>query len=402
MDDEKALICQACGTRNKPSWEFCARCAEPLEITAAPVDDRVAVPPAEEVGAVVDDASSSLDETEETPVAHPSDFRLRHRVEDEPPPPSPVGSVAWGFVLVAIAIATVGVLWWAARVDQPASQKSMLSLAVTPQVGPRPAAASHDLDKFIEGRAHLWRGDSAGALPLLAESVAEKPDSALYHFTYGQALWDLERWDDSVAQVREAARLSPELYAGMLPHALAAAHRVPEALREYDLAANAQPGNAALVREYAQLLTSTANHQAAQRVLRRAIELRPQDSELRSALGAALEAGEEPAAALGIYRGLLAEDGTRVDVRARLAHLLVAQGEPDEARGLYLEGLRLNPRAASLHSGLAELLESGGDLKQAATHYREAARLSLAAAQAEALVAHAGDLERRAAGGAIS
>src|SRR5688572_25974237 len=46
MSRGAARTCRSCGTLNKPKWEFCARCGEPLD--AAAVSQAEAAPPPDE------------------------------------------------------------------------------------------------------------------------------------------------------------------------------------------------------------------------------------------------------------------------------------------------------------------------------------------------------------------
>ena len=42
---EQAVLCPFCGTRNRPDWDFCARCEESLEGAQPAVDETTAKVP---------------------------------------------------------------------------------------------------------------------------------------------------------------------------------------------------------------------------------------------------------------------------------------------------------------------------------------------------------------------
>lgn len=378
MDAENAVICHACGTRNKSTWEFCARCAEPLDMGSA--------------------APAALEA-----LAADADTVVVEEVEPESEAyPGAASSVFWASVLIAVVVGGVGVLYWSIKGGKTESVTPIFALPIVPPVGARPVAVPKNVASFIDARAQMWHGESEAALATFAGLVADQPENALYRFTYAQALWDVERWEESLTQLRVAARLAPTSYGPMLAHTLAAAHHNDEALREFEQVATTQPSNTSAIREYAELLGTTGDPQKAERVLRRALASQPNDFSLRSSLGQALEQAGDATSAQDVYRTLLVENAQQSEIRDRLARSLWARGQDEDARALYREGLRINPFASNLHRGFAEMQESAGDLKEAAAHYREAARLARGgsrstASTADALVAHASDLERRAA-----
>ncbi len=185
MDAENVIICTACGARNKASWEFCARCAEPLDVGSA-------APPALEALAADADVAPDDDPFIDGPDAADS-----------------VASAFWAVMLFLLVVGGIGVLWWSVR-GAKLETTPVYALPILPPTGARPVPIPKEVDKFIEARARMWHGDAAGALPLFDQLVVEQPENAVYRFTYGQALWDVQRWDDSLNQLRAAARLAPE------------------------------------------------------------------------------------------------------------------------------------------------------------------------------------------------
>src|SRR5581483_9173523 len=98
MDVENAVICPACGARNKATWEFCARCAEPLDTSSATTT-----------------ALQALAADAEAPAEEPAlDYQ-------EDGAPDTAASVGWALVLVLLAFGGVGAIYWSIKSGKPES-----------------------------------------------------------------------------------------------------------------------------------------------------------------------------------------------------------------------------------------------------------------------------------------
>ncbi len=367
----ESRICPACGARNKPSWEYCARCGESLsEAAAAP--RAAAAKPTPPAAAF-----------EVAPASRPA---------------------VWPLLVALVALAAGVVLWrsgWRPTADRP-SQQAFTFPTLPPQTTLAVRTVRPGADAFAEARRRLAAGDVAGAIPLFEQAIGADLQNPEYHYGYGQALKKAGRLPDGLAQFREAARLSPATHGALLAKQLVEAGRNDEAIQAYDAAFTADPDNAEVPQELGRLLYEAKQYDRAAKVLARAVEKRPFDAELRLNLGWALEQSGDPTQADQVYRKLLSEDPQRAGARIRLAEVMFKQGDKDGAIATYREGIGLTPGAPTLHRAYGLLLERTDRLKDAAAEYREYVRLDPSASDAAGLTARAQLLERRAASAAGS
>jgi tetratricopeptide (TPR) repeat protein len=123
-------------------------------------------------------------------------------------------------------------------------------------------------------------------------------------------------------------------------------------------------------------LSAKGQHAAAEKELRSALELDPNDSNLHAQLGVCLREQNKINDALS---ELLA--ATRLDPDNEGAHTLLAitlfqKGDVKGSIPEYREALRVDPENDQLHILLGRAIEQSGDRKQAIAEYREAVRLN--------------------------
>ncbi len=142
----EAVACPACGTRNRPSWDFCARCNEPLD-GARPA------------------------ETAESPAA--------------PPPgvlePVEGTSLASSGVLVftVLAFGVLGFVAYRHLSTTPPPEgpdPALFTIATSPAELPKaPPGAGPGVSDYDSGRLLLNSGDLDGAVARFASAVAADP-----------------------------------------------------------------------------------------------------------------------------------------------------------------------------------------------------------------------------------
>jgi len=149
----------------------------------------------------------------------------------------------------------------------------------------------------------------------------------------------------------------------------------------------------------------TGDHKGAERAYRRGLELAPEDTELRNALGWTLFQDGRPAEAVAEYRqaltanpdnakahnnialalvelGQLEEAAVhfrkslalqpRAEIYSDLGFAMARLGKPEEALANYRKALELDPTCASAHFNLAVTLVQAGKFREAESHYRTA------------------------------
>lgn len=362
------LICPACQARNKPKWDFCARCGESLQGVTA----QSAAPAAPEPEAV-----------ETTSWASP----------------------LWVVVGVVALAATGAFAWVSIRRSEPQAkpEPGIFTMGTQP---PKPAAPPPSTTpaagqkEFEEGRALLEKGDAARAVALLAQAVAADSSNPLFQNVYAQALWATGQRDQALNHYRLSGQLSP-VFRSDVARALDLMGRSTEAVREYQDILAASPGDATALKELGALLGRTKNYAQAVPLLKKAAEAEPGDLYLRQDLAFAQEQTGDVAGAAASYRLILSRSPGSVIARSRLAEILVGQGNTDGAIALYKEGLAASGPSAlapALHRGLGSVLERSGRAAEAAAAYREYARLAPNADDAKEIADRAARLEKQAGG----
>jgi Flp pilus assembly protein TadD len=118
----------------------------------------------------------------------------------------------------------------------------------------------------------------------------------------------------------------------------------------------------------------TGNHEGAERAYRRGLEIAPDDSELRNALGWTLFQEGRTADAVPEYRRALTAKPDHAKAHNNLALALVELGQLDEAAKHFEASLELEPKA-EIHSDLGFILAQLGRPEEALEHYRTALEL---------------------------
>jgi len=118
----------------------------------------------------------------------------------------------------------------------------------------------------------------------------------------------------------------------------------------------------------------TGNHEGAERAYRRGLEIAPDDSELRNALGWTLFQEGRTGDAVPEYRRALTAKPDHAKAHNNLALALVELGQLDEAAKHFEASLELEPKA-EIHSDLGFILVQLGRPEEALEHYRTALEL---------------------------
>jgi Flp pilus assembly protein TadD len=362
MMARQAVVCPACGTRNRPSWEYCARCNESLE-NALPV----------ETGEVT---------------AVPTEF--------EPFEEGP--SVASSGVLVVTVLA-FGVLGFAAyrhvstTPPPEGPDPALFTVATRPAELPEaPPGAGPGVSEYDSGRLLLNSGDVEGAVASLASAVAADPDNARYRSYLANALWRAGSREQALQEYAEAARLDPRLQT-QYARTLDVAGRTEEARVEYEAILARNPEVATIHEDLGRMLFRAGRYAEAAPHLDEAVSARGDDPVLRQELAYAMDQGGDKAAAAEVYQEVLAEAPHAVITRGLLAENLYEQGKKNQAMAVLEQGLKVTPDAPLLQRQLGSLLEREGRKAEAAAAYREYARLAPNAPDAGSIAQRAAELD---------
>lgn len=177
-------------------------------------------------------------------------------------------------------------------------------------------------------------------------------------------------WAHTVAVTRDNARAHNHL-----GHALAAAGRDADALREYETALRLHPDYPEALNNVGALLARHGDDEPAIAAFRRAIELAPRLPHARGNLGLALVHAGRAEEAVPYLADAARADRSNAELHRRLGAALAMTGRHEAAIDALAESLRLSPGDAVTHNALGAAYGATGRLADAADHYRAAARL---------------------------
>jgi predicted Zn-dependent protease len=357
-----AIICQACHAQNRPTWEFCARCGEPLEASDTQIVSRqqtlTGIPAASE--------------------SQPRD-----------------SSSFWLFVMVAVAVGTVVLACRdiAAQPPAPPPTPGVFGFGgPTPAGSPLPSPEIATTDDVEQARRFLAQGNLAQAIPLLQKAVAENPGNAEFQHLLGRAQWNSGDREGALSSYVQAARLDPAAYRAEYAQALETVGRVDEAIGEMEALLVAQPGNAVVQEGLSRIYYNRGDFAKALPLLE-GVAGRTRDPVVLQQLAYAAEKSGDRERAISTYRDVVSAQ-PRADVaRGLLAESLLAAGRSNEALTVLQEGLQRAPDAPLLQRGIGSVYERSGRPAEAAAAYREYARLAPTAPDAADISARAARLE---------
>ncbi|HXB57255.1 MAG TPA: tetratricopeptide repeat protein [Vicinamibacteria bacterium] len=358
-----ALICSACGTRNRVTWEYCVRCGESLQ--SLPITMSL--------------AARAADEPEAAP-EHPSELPAEF----------------WATATVLLFVGLGFTAWKTAREVPSRPPPGLFTLATLPRELPPPVtqvSASPGAKDFEEGRRLLAQGQAGAAIPLFARAAGDAPSNPQLQSLYGQALWAANLREEALGRYTRAARLDPSRFRLQLARALDAAGRPADANREYQGVLALDPSNPTASEDLGRLLFRGGDFGHASPLLTRAVEARPDDPALRQELAYSLEQSGDTERAVGAYQEVLRRAPEADIARGRLAELFLQQGKTDEALAVVQEGIQRTPQVPILRRDLGSLLERVGRLADAVKEYREYARLAPNAPDAQEVIERSSRLE---------
>lgn len=135
------------------------------------------------------------------------------------------------------------------------------------------------------------------------------------------------------------------------------------------------PDHAAVLHYYGILHHQTKRHLDAVRLIRRAIEIEPEDPGMHSNLGNVFLELDRPDLALKAYQSAIILDPKSVDARNNLGVALRAMRLVDEAEIAYREALDIDPNHREAWDNLGRLLAGRGRIEEAITCHAKALEL---------------------------
>jgi tetratricopeptide (TPR) repeat protein len=208
-----------------------------------------------------------------------------------------------------------------------------------------------------------WIGAAVAGLVLAALGVRSMVQAAIYR--------DVETlWRHTLAH-NDGAFIA----CNNLGVYLASRERFGEAVDLYRRAIELRPRNSELHSNLANALSAGGDHEQAERELRHAIELSPDFAEAHANLAAVLVRQGNYEQAIDAARHAIALKPTYVDSYFNLSAAYGHLGRWREAEETCRAALAINPRHADTHFHLGVILQEQGRLTEAAAAYENAAKL---------------------------
>jgi Flp pilus assembly protein TadD len=177
-------------------------------------------------------------------------------------------------------------------------------------------------------------GRQAEALPLLKQALAQDPDDAEVHNSYGAALAATQHVPEAIEQFRTASRLSPDYpdAHSNLGSALVESGRLAEAIAEFRKALALSPDYAEAQVGLGGVLTRLGKVSEAVPLLLKAIERVPKNLQARTNLCVALfMAGRAPEAIPHAQEAVALSEGRNARILDLLGRLYAQSGRPADA-----------------------------------------------------------------------
>ncbi len=269
------------------------------------------------------------------------------------------------------------------------------------------------------GVLYHQRGNYAGAVALIEQALALRPDDADMHANVGEshrmlgdreeAVWHFEqalsahpdcaaalhnlglvalaeqRPEHAIPRLRKAVALKPNAvqFTINLGRALFAAGKFDEAVDVFQDIVSLHADHVPALTLLAMSLERAGHRNEALATYSRVIAADPSNVDCLHRIAVVLHRGCDPEAAVSYYRRALRVAPDRGDIRNNLAAALTDCGQPERAIDHYKAAIAANPKAVSAYANLGRALHLSGQL-DAANQYLQRA-LEFAPNHAEAL-----------------
>ena len=217
--------------------------------------------------------------------------------------------------------------------------------------------------------------DYRSDLALWRDTVAKRPDNALAHNNYGNALDRMGgHVSEAMTQFEEALKIRPHYADALNNHGytLFEMGRLPEAIEEYRKSLRIQPNYPTAHNNLANTLLKAGRPAEAAAECLEALRFRPGYAEALNNLGNALNRMGDLPDAVGAYQKALRFRANFPEAYNDLGNALAQLGRYTLAVKMYATALRLDPKSAEAHDNFANALVLLGRMPEAFNHYQAA------------------------------
>ncbi|PYL64730.1 MAG: hypothetical protein DMF25_06065 [Verrucomicrobia bacterium] len=232
---------------------------------------------------------------------------------------------------------------------------------------------------FIVPLTALWIGQSHGTAPVLQRDawiVSDLPRGTSAHLKYGNALRDLDRFDEAGEQYRIVLELDPnaaDAHYG-LGHVLLAQSKLNDAASQMEEALRKDPRNGEIHSDYGYVLEGLGRKDEAIAEYENAIRLNPKSGRVHYNYAMFLASGGKLDQAIGEFQAALKYKPNHPEAHYQLGKAFSMKGDLEGAKIHYQETARLDPKAP-VHNSLGVIYMRLGQVSQAIAQFNEALRL---------------------------
>jgi len=206
-----------------------------------------------------------------------------------------------------------------------------------------------------------------GALKSARDAVAREPDNAERQYQLGNALFDLQRYDEARIAYEAATKLSPEYGSAHcnLGLCLRFLGLVPQAIEEYRKAIAIDSNDTTTRYNLIAALEASGDFDGVVKELQQFSELQPEDVQVTAHLANALFRVGRYQEAANAFEKVLRLDPGRADHYYNLGLCFFCMENWDAALATWLTALAHDAKHAPTNKGLAVVYWKRGDYKQA-------------------------------------
>ena len=205
------------------------------------------------------------------------------------------------------------------------------------------------------------------ALKHAHDAVAKEPNNAENHYRLGNALFDVESYEEARAAYEAAIKLAPEHESAYcnLGLCLRRLGLLPEAIAAYRKALSIDPNDATARYNLVLALETSGDFEGSVKELQQLVGRKPEDIQILSHLGNSLFRVERYQEAAGVFEKVLRLDPGRADHYYNLGLCFFSMKNWDAALATWLTALAHDAKHAPTNKGLAVVYWKRGDYKQA-------------------------------------
>jgi predicted O-linked N-acetylglucosamine transferase (SPINDLY family) len=198
------------------------------------------------------------------------------------------------------------------------------------------------------------------AVELIGRAISRRPDVAVFHYNFAEALHALDRREEAVASYQKAVELAPEYFEAHnnLGNVLNELRRFSEAEAACRRAIELQPENAAPYNNLGNALRGLGRRQEAEQAYRDAIAKRPNFANAINNLGICLCSMNRVEEGIEQYRLAIQLSPSSADLHNNLGTALVAIGKTEDAGQSFQTAVDIDPEHAEAHNNLGATLRS--------------------------------------------